>query len=166
MKKFFIKFKEQIKNFLKGMGIGAACIVPGVSAQSRRQIAGRQRAVEKRRPPGQAVHIGQQEQCALNQDGKQRKDSKMDARDFQHRSAALLSQREIISHAENHQGADGLGKKRCTGGNNTADADPVQPDTDSGQIQGQAQKAHNHQRRGKYLFDDLRCRGILAGVRG
>ena len=31
MKNFFIKFKEQIKNFLKGMGIGAACIVPGVS---------------------------------------------------------------------------------------------------------------------------------------
>ena len=31
MKKFFIKFKEQITNFLKGMGIGAACIVPGVS---------------------------------------------------------------------------------------------------------------------------------------
>ena len=31
MKNFFIKFKEQTKNFLKGMGIGAACIVPGVS---------------------------------------------------------------------------------------------------------------------------------------
>ena len=31
MKNFFIKFKEQITNFLKGMGIGAACIVPGVS---------------------------------------------------------------------------------------------------------------------------------------
>ena len=31
MKNFFVKFKNQIKDFFKGIGIGAACIVPGVS---------------------------------------------------------------------------------------------------------------------------------------
>ena len=31
MKNFFVKFKNQIKDFCKGIGIGVACIIPGVS---------------------------------------------------------------------------------------------------------------------------------------
>ena len=59
----------------------------------------------------------------------------MDARDFQHCSPALLRQRKVVAHAENHQGADGLGQEGCTRREDAAHANTIEPGADAGKVQ-------------------------------
>ena len=86
--------------------------------------------------------------------------------DAENSTTVLLGQGEIITHAEEHQRADGLTHEEGGLGDQGQEAGICQHLTDAQQIQGQTQQAEHQHGGGEDLLEELTDGGFAAGIGG
>ena len=135
-------------------------------AQCGGQVGAGQGEIQQHHPAGGRFHIGEQAQQKLSGACEEQVQTHVSAADFENGDPVVPGEGEIVAHAEEHQGADGLTDEAGALGDDGQNADAVQECTDADEIEHQTGQGAEHQGRSDDLLHQLTHGGAVAGVGG